>query len=70
MSAKGEFMSNNVVVRRSWPWGVFFVMTDIGAAIYFISHSNGTFWGVVLGLLQAAIWPVYVIFHLLAILHV
>lgn len=40
----------------------------IGAAIYFIQQSNGGFWEVILGLLQAAVWPVYVIFHVLTAL--
>lgn len=53
------------VVERAGPWGVIFLMAYIGAAIYFISESNGSFWGVLLGLLQAAVWPVYVMFHVL-----
>lgn len=55
-----------VVERVAGPWGFFFLLAYIGAAIYFISHSNGSFWGVVLGLLQAIVWPVYAIYHLLA----
>jgi len=54
------------VVERAGPWGVVFLMAYIGAAIYFISESDGSFWGVILGLLQAAVWPVYVVFHVLA----
>ena len=57
-------------MRRSWPWGVFFLMAYVGAAIYFISHSDGSFGGVVLGLLQALVWPIYVIYHLLVLLKV
>jgi hypothetical protein len=45
------------------------LLTDVGAAIYFVSHSNGSFWGVILGLLQALIWPVYVVYHVLLALH-
>ncbi|MEV1130216.1 hypothetical protein [Agromyces sp. NPDC049794] len=40
----------------------------IGAAIYFISTSDGSFWGVVLGLLQAIVWPAYVVYHALVLL--
>jgi len=43
-------------------------MAYIGAAIYFISESNGGFWEVVLGLLQAIVWPVYAIYHVLVLL--
>ena len=56
------------VVERAGPWGVVFLMAYIGAAIYFISASDGSFWGVILGLLQAAVWPVYVVFHVLELL--
>lgn len=55
-------------VERAGPWGFIFLLAYIGAAIYFISISNGSFWGVVLGLLQAAVWPVYVAYHVLALI--
>ncbi|MFF1877843.1 hypothetical protein [Leifsonia sp. NPDC058230] len=45
--------------------GFFFLLAYIGAAIYFISVSDGSFWGVILGLLQAIVWPVYVVYHVL-----
>lgn len=56
------------VVERNGAWGVFFLLAYIGAAIYFIAQSDGSFWAVVLGLLQAMVWPVYVIYHVLALL--
>jgi drug/metabolite transporter (DMT)-like permease len=46
-------------------FGLFGLMVYIGAAIYFVSHSDGSFWGVILGLLQALVWPVYVVFQVL-----
>jgi len=58
------------VVERAGPWGVVFLMAYIGAAIYFISRSDGTFWAVILGLLQAAVWPAYVLYHVLEVLAV
>jgi len=58
------------VVEKTGPWGVFFLLAYIGAAIYFVSQSDGSFWGVVLGLLQAMVWPVYVTYHVLALLSV
>lgn len=45
-------------------WGLFFLLAYIGAAIFFVSRAEG-FWPVVLGLLQAAVWPVYLVFHAL-----
>jgi hypothetical protein len=56
------------VVERNGITGVFMLMAYIGAAIYFVSRSDGSFWGVVLGLLQAIVWPVYLIFHGLELL--
>ncbi len=64
-------MSDRVrFVERAGPWGFVFLLAYIGAAIYFISHSDGSFWAVVLGLLQAAVWPVYVTYHVLEALGV
>ncbi|GAT73744.1 hypothetical protein [Microbacterium hydrocarbonoxydans] len=56
------------VVEKTGPWGFFFLLAYVGAAIYFISESDGTFWMVVLGLLQAAVWPVYFLYCGLALL--
>ncbi|UOW02019.1 hypothetical protein [Agrococcus sp. SCSIO52902] len=53
------------VVEKTGPWGFFFLLAYIGAAIYFVGQSGGGFWAVILGLLQAMVWPVYLIFHAL-----
>lgn len=55
-------------VKNDGALGFFMFLAYIGAAIYFIQQSNGGFWEVILGLLQAAVWPVYVIFHVLTVL--
>lgn len=61
--------SNRVkVVERAGPWGFVFLLAYIGAAIYFISVSDGSFWGVILGLLQGIVWPVYVVYSVLVLL--
>lgn len=57
------------VVERAGPWSFVFLLAYIGAAIYFVSVSDGSFWGVVLGLLQALVWPVYVVYHVLLVLN-
>ena len=56
------------VIVRDGPWGFFFLLAYVGAAIYFISESNGSFWAVILGLLQAIVWPAYVVYHVLLVL--
>jgi hypothetical protein len=53
------------VTVRDGQWGFAFLLAYIGAAIYFVSTSDGSFWGVILGLLQALVWPVYVVYHVL-----
>ncbi|KGJ72087.1 hypothetical protein GY21_17655 [Cryobacterium roopkundense] len=52
-------------IVREGPWGFVFLLAYIGAAIYFVSVSDGSFWGVILGLLQAIVWPVYVVYNVL-----
>ena len=54
--------------KNAAPLGLIGLMAYIGAAIYFIDQSDGSFWGVILGLLQAIVWPVYAVFHGLAAL--
>lgn len=39
----------------------------IGAAIYFISHAD-TFWMGVLGFLKALVWPAFLIYYAFEIL--
>ncbi|MET3770037.1 hypothetical protein ABIB15_002741 [Marisediminicola sp. UYEF4] len=59
---------NGAAAASAAPWGAFFFRAYIGAAIYFISDSDGSFLAVVLGLVQAIIWPVYVLYHVLMML--
>ena len=56
------------VVERNGAVGLFMLMAYVGAAIYFVSRTDGAFWPVVLGLLQAIVWPVYLIFNALRVL--
>jgi len=60
--------SRGRVIVRDGSWGVVFVLAYVGAAIYFVSISSGTFWGVIIGLLQAIVWPAYVMYHVLVLL--
>ncbi|WP_394554549.1 hypothetical protein ACDF64_07655 [Agromyces sp. MMS24-JH15] len=55
--------SDRVTYVNSGTWGFFFFLAYIGAAVYFVSISDGSFWGVILGLLQAIVWPAYVVYH-------
>lgn len=61
-------MSSSSRVESAGTWGFLGLLAYVGAAIYFISVSDGSFWGVILGLLQAIVWPVYVVYHVLLLL--
>lgn len=61
-----KYSKTNVVYDHG-PLGWIFLMAYIGAAVYFVQQSSG-FWGFVLGLLKAAVWPAYVLFHALTLL--
>ena len=62
--------ASRVTVVNSSAWGFFFFLAYIGAAVYFISVSDGSFWGVILGLLQSVVWPAYLIYGMLVALGV
>lgn len=49
--------------------GMIFLLTYIGAAWYFIQVSTG-FWEIVLALLKAAIWPVFLIHRVFELLRI
>lgn len=55
-------------VKNDGAVGFFMFLAYIGAVIYFINKSNGGFWEVILAFLQAVVWPVYLIFHVLTTL--
>jgi hypothetical protein len=64
----GHYNEKTIKIIDRGPIGFMFFLAYIGAAIYFIQLSSGTFWAVILGLLQAAVWPVYVVYHVLHLL--
>jgi hypothetical protein len=47
--------------------GGIYGMAFIGALIYFISHAI-SFWGGVIGVIKAILWPAFLIYHLLEFL--
>ena len=40
----------------------------IGALVYYLNFHSGTFWLVVLAILKAAVWPAFLVYHLLVFL--
>lgn len=54
-------------MRDNGMLGSVYGMAFIGAAIYFIQHA-ATFWGGVLGFLEAVVWPAVLMYKLLEFL--
>jgi hypothetical protein len=52
------------VINRAAPGGFIYLVTFIGAAVYFEQHVTG-FWGAIVGLLEAIVWPAFLVFHIL-----
>lgn len=57
------------VINKGGPFGGVYFLTIIGAAIYFVQNSEG-FWGVMLALLKALVWPAFVTYEALNLLGV
>lgn len=58
------------IIDRAGPSGFIFFLVYIGAAVYFVGKTDGGFWEVAGALLQAVVWPAYVIYHVLEALGV
>jgi len=61
-------MSKSVKYANHGPMGGTYLVTYIGAAVYFVNHTVG-FWGVVLALLKALVWPAFIVYHVLNLLN-
>ncbi|MBI5467328.1 MAG: hypothetical protein HY975_03925 [Candidatus Kerfeldbacteria bacterium] len=57
-------MKNNGAVG-----GGVYGLAFIGALIYFIQHAT-SFWGGILGILKAIVWPAMLVYHLLRYLNI
>jgi len=56
------------VTNQSAPFGGVYLLTVIGAAVYFVGEADG-FWGVVLGLLKALVWPAFMVYRALELMN-
>ena len=69
---KRETMNGNVTIVKSkncYPhgsWGGAYFLGFLGALIYYMQQASG-FWSVILGILKACVWPVFVVYHLLGL---
>jgi len=60
-------MKMNCGIHAHHCGGAGYGMGFIGAAVYFIGQAT-TFWGAVLGVLKAIVWPVFLVHALLKFL--
>ncbi len=56
------------VIYEQGPLGWVFFVAWVGAVVYFLPLNPG-FWGFFAALLKAAVWPGYVLYHVLMLLH-
>ena len=54
-------------IHESGPAGAVYGLGFIGAIIYFVGHA-ASFWGGVLGILKAIVWPAFLVYELLKFL--
>ncbi len=57
------------VINKNGPFGGVYFLAFIGAAVYFVQHSAG-FWGFILAILKAAVWPAFVMHQALVLMHI
>ena len=62
-------MAKDKKIKVDNPWGWVLFVAYFGALIYFLDRNVG-FWGNLLAFLQAAVWPAYVMHHVLVLLGV
>lgn len=62
--AKGKTVK---VVNQGGPSGLAFFLAFIGAAVYFVQRSHG-FWGFILAILKAAVWPAFIMHQTLVLM--
>lgn len=56
-------------MAKNGPFGGAFFVTYVGAAVYFVQQSEG-FWGLILALLKALVWPGFLIHRVFELLKI
>jgi hypothetical protein len=54
--------------NTSAPFGGAYLITVVGAAVYFVGQADG-FWNIILALLKAIVWPAFVVYRTLELLN-
>ena len=66
--AKGD-SSLVKITHEHGPSGFMFFVAYVGAVVYFF-QLQPDFWGFILALIKAAVWPAFLLYHVLQALHV
>jgi hypothetical protein len=61
--------SGRAVNKGGGPVGFTLFLAWIGAIVYFVQNSAG-FWGFILAILKACVWPAFVLHRVLQILNI
>jgi hypothetical protein len=56
------------IINQHGPTGFIFFVAWVGAVVYFVQQSHG-FWGFILAVLKACVWPAFVVYHALLLMH-
>jgi hypothetical protein len=56
------------VINNGGPFGGVYCLTIIGAAVYFVQNSE-SFWGFILALLKAVVWPAFAVHRALELMN-
>jgi hypothetical protein len=56
------------IINQHGPAGFMAFVAWFGAVVYFVHQSQG-FWGFILAILKACVWPAYVVYHALLFMH-
>lgn len=57
------------VVKKGGDAGFVWFTGFIGALVYYLHFHSGTFWLVILAILKAIVWPAFLVYHLMLLLH-
>lgn len=60
--------SSKQTVAQHGPGGYVLFMAWVGALFYFVDKADGL-WQVIVAFFQACVWPAYLLYHLLQVLH-
>ena len=72
MGAGGKMPKNvntEINVNRARPAAGIYLMTVVGAAVYFVQNADGV-WNVIWAILKALVWPGFLVHRVFELLHI